>query len=219
MGSRSYRQVCSVARALDLVGERWTLLLIRDLFPGPLGYNALLEGLPGLTTNLLATRLRSLTGAGLIERVPAPDDKHAKAHYRLTEAGRALGPALAALSDWGGKYGPPPSPTDALSVRHLLLIFQRHYRQVDARSIVQLECGEARLQVRLGGPTFEGVEGTPMRPDLTLTGAPPAWYHLLFDDTNASDPITTGSLTLTPGEATTNADEIWSAFRASFQLD
>jgi len=219
MGSRSYRQVCSVARALDLVGERWTLLVIRDLFAGPQGYNALLEGLPGLTTNLLATRLRSLTEADLIERVPAPDDKHAKAHYRLTEAGRALGPALAALSDWGRQYGPPPSPTDALGFRHLLVLFQRHYRQVDARWIVQLECAETRLQVRLGGPTFEGVEGTPMRPDLTLTADAPTWFNLLFDDKDATDPITTGALTLTPGEATTNADEIWSTFRASFQLD
>ena len=58
MPPKTYRQLCSVARALDVVGERWTLLLIRDLLMGPQSYSALLDGLPGLTTNLLAKRLK-----------------------------------------------------------------------------------------------------------------------------------------------------------------
>ncbi|MBC7173009.1 MAG: helix-turn-helix transcriptional regulator, partial [Polyangiaceae bacterium] len=69
---RSYHQYCGLARALDLVGERWTLLIVRDLLLGPRRYSDLLRGLPGVTTNLLAKRLRELQGAGILERNVTP---------------------------------------------------------------------------------------------------------------------------------------------------
>ena len=68
---RSYHQFCGLARALDRVGERWTLLLVRNLLLGPRRYGELLDGLPGITTNLLAKRLKELEEQGIIERVPA----------------------------------------------------------------------------------------------------------------------------------------------------
>ena len=93
MPPRTYSQYCSLARALDLVGERWTLLLVRDLLGGPRRYGELLEGLPGIGTNLLAARLRELGRLGLVERVRLPEGRGRG--YRLTAAGRELEDALA----------------------------------------------------------------------------------------------------------------------------
>src|SRR5215471_6124587 len=98
---RSYRQFCGVARALDLVGERWTLPIVRNLLLGPRRYSDLLAELPGLTTNLLAKRLRELEQGGLIERVQRAGDV---ARYQLTTTGAALEPVVMELARWGGRY-------------------------------------------------------------------------------------------------------------------
>jgi DNA-binding HxlR family transcriptional regulator len=90
---RSYGQYCALARALDVVGDRWTLLVIRELSHGPQRYSELQAGLPGIATNLLAERLRSLEDHGLVDR---SDDG-----YRLTERGQDLAPTLRALVRWG----------------------------------------------------------------------------------------------------------------------
>src|SRR5260370_38322892 len=93
---RSYDQYCAVARGLDVIGDRWTLLLVRDLLLGPKRYKDLLAGLPGIGTNLLADRLHELEGAGLIERTAFPPPAGSTV-YRLTEPGQSLDPPLVAL--------------------------------------------------------------------------------------------------------------------------
>lgn len=216
MGSRSYRQACSVAKALDLVGERWTLLLIRDLLVGPQGYNALLSGLPGLTTNLLAKRLKSLAEQGLIEKVPAQPGAKSKSLYGLTAAGQALGPVLQCLSEWGQEHGPAPEATDQFNVRLLLIILARHYVQTGQRWIVQVGSDDVHLQFRLGGEAFEGVEGAPMRPDLVVQAKPLALRELLFGEEPFDSMIASGDLILSGPAPDLRA--IWADFVASFQL-
>jgi DNA-binding HxlR family transcriptional regulator len=108
---KRYGQHCPLARALDVIGERWNPLIVRELSLGPRRYNDLLAGLPGIPTNLLATRLRDLTDAGVIERRTLPRPASVTV-YSLTEAGQALRPALQALREWGRRYGPAPSPDD-----------------------------------------------------------------------------------------------------------
>ncbi len=98
--SRSYRQTCGVARSLDLLGERWTLLLVRELLLGPKRFGALQEALPGISTNLLSARLQSLVAAGVAEQVRLPPPATVSA-YALTERGEALRPAMEALALWG----------------------------------------------------------------------------------------------------------------------
>lgn len=98
--ARSYGQFCSLARALDVVGERWTLLVIRDLLGGPKRYKDLLGSLAGIGTNLLANRLKELEAGGLVMQTTLPPPASVKA-YQLTEQGRALEPAVVALADWG----------------------------------------------------------------------------------------------------------------------
>ncbi len=103
MAKRSYKQNCALAQASDLIGERWSLLLVRDLLVGPRRFNDLQTSLKGIGTNLLATRLKSLEAADIIERRARGAGGHV---YALTESGKALEPALLALVRWGLAYGP-----------------------------------------------------------------------------------------------------------------
>ena len=101
---RSYGQYCSVAKALDVIGDRWTLLIIRELLlQGPCRYTDLRNGLPGIATNLLSDRLRELEAAGLVRREEAAPPV-ATTLFHLTEAGAGLEPALEALGAWGIRY-------------------------------------------------------------------------------------------------------------------
>jgi DNA-binding HxlR family transcriptional regulator len=105
---KPYNQYCPVAHALDLVGERWALLLVRELQHGPLRYSDLHERLQGCSTNILAARLKDLETGGVITRNKLPPPA-ASTVYELTETGAALAPVLSALARWGLRtLGPPP---------------------------------------------------------------------------------------------------------------
>ena len=109
---RSYGQYCSVAKALDVVGDRWTLLIIRELLlQGPCRYTDLKNGLPGIATNLLADRLHDLESAGLVRREEAAPPV-ATTLFHLTEAGAELEPVLDALGGWGIRYMAQPDEGD-----------------------------------------------------------------------------------------------------------
>ena len=95
---RSYGQYCAAACTLDVVGDRWSLLIVRELFVRECRFRDLLEGLPGIATNLLTERLRTLEGGGVLERV---DVGGASARYRLTARGRGLSPVLREMLIWG----------------------------------------------------------------------------------------------------------------------
>ncbi len=100
--TRTYDQLCPVAISLDLIGDRWSLLILRDLvWRGPHGYQQLLDANPGLSPTVLAERLRNLTDEGLIERLDVRDGRRS-AVYRLTDAGRRIEPVIGALYDFGG---------------------------------------------------------------------------------------------------------------------
>jgi len=108
LGNRYDSQICSIARALELVGERWTLLIVRDaLFAGVTRFNDHQHNL-GIATNVLKTRLDALLAAGIMTRATTPNGQH---EYVLTDKGRALTPALVALTRWGDEWAtsePPP---------------------------------------------------------------------------------------------------------------
>ena len=109
---RSYGQYCSVAKALDVVGDRWTLLIVRELLlQGPCRYTDLKNGLPGIATNLLSDRLRELETAGLVRREEAAPPVATTLFY-LTDAGAELEPVLDALGGWGIRYMAQPDDGD-----------------------------------------------------------------------------------------------------------
>ncbi len=149
---RSYNQYCALARSLDVVGERWTLLIIRELFSRDSRYSDLRDGLPGIATNLLADRLRRLQADGIIEAYDAPRPVGATV-YRLTPRGRELGPVLKALVDWGGPLTTRSEESDT---------FRTHW-------------------MALGLPIlFHGVETADLAPLTVLinTGDQPATLHI-----------------------------------------
>jgi DNA-binding HxlR family transcriptional regulator len=105
---KAYNQYCPVAYALDVVGERWSLLVVRELQHGPLRYTDLLGRLPGCSTNVLAARLKELERHDVVRREKLPPPA-ASTVYSLTECGRGLAPVLGSLAHWGMRMlGPPP---------------------------------------------------------------------------------------------------------------
>ncbi len=120
--SRSYKDACGIARALDVVGERWALLVVRELLLGSQRFSDLRQALPGASSNLVADRLRELEGRGVISRrkLPAPASSWV---YELTEWGRDLEPILLALGGWGLRVPLPAEPT-TLSATSVLLFLR-----------------------------------------------------------------------------------------------
>jgi DNA-binding HxlR family transcriptional regulator len=172
---RSYGHYCTIARALDVVGERWTLLIMRELlFQGPCRFTDLKNGLPGIATNLLSSRLKDLEDDGLITREDAPPPV-ATTLYALTDEGRSLEPVLKALSDWG---------------RHLMVVehdgdaFRPHWLANAAASfvvdsdpqaepvVIQLIAGDNAAVVEVGGGEVRSRVGRAAAPELTLEGPP-----------------------------------------------
>lgn len=120
MGKRSYHQYCGLAVALDVLGERWTMLVVRDLLAGPKRFTDLLDGLPGIGTGLLSQRLRELEAAGVIEKAMLPPPA-ASAVYQLTADGASLRPALLGLARWGLARLGEPTPGQHVNAEPLAL--------------------------------------------------------------------------------------------------
>jgi DNA-binding HxlR family transcriptional regulator len=148
MARRSYSQYCAVARGLDLIGDRWTLLMVRDMLLGPKRFKDILESLPGIGTNLLSTRLRELEDAGLIERAVLPPPA-GSAVYRLTVSGEALQPVVVALGRWGGRFLGEPLPTDVFVPSAYFVAIRASFRPERAGALNE------RYEFRIDGHVFE----------------------------------------------------------------
>jgi len=124
MPARSYGHYCPVAKTLELVGERWTLLIVRELLVGPQRFTDLHDTLAGIPRNLLSERLRDLEANGILARAELPPPA-ARSVYELTDAGRALLPVIGALAQWGLTHLPPPEPDEVVSPA-LAILAERH---------------------------------------------------------------------------------------------
>jgi len=165
MARRSYDQYCGLARALDVLGERWTLLIVRNLLLGPQRYSELLRGLPGITTNLLAKRLQEMESEALIERGGSGDG----AAYQLTTSGRALEPAIHALGRWGWQRIGKPTSRDRRSVEWLLVSLRRRYRGGTTLA-AELEADGQPYHLVLRGDAAEIGRGRVPGADMRLRG-------------------------------------------------
>ncbi len=170
---RSYGQVCGVAKGLDLIGDRWTLLIVRELLiRDACRYTDLRKGLPGIATNLLAQRLRELEQAGIVltEQAPPPV---ATTLFRLTEHGRALEPVLKAIGDWARPQLAEVDEGDTFQT-HWLVLPLRFYgedAEPDEPSVrIQLDTEDEPLAIEAGGGSVTARVGRLADPDLVLTG-------------------------------------------------
>jgi DNA-binding HxlR family transcriptional regulator len=172
--TRSYNQFCGIARALDLVGERWGLLVIRELVLGPKRFTDLREGLPGIATNVLTQRLRQLEQDGIVARRRLPPPA-ASDVYELTEYGQELVPTLLALGRWGARTMGTRRPEQSIRSGWLAVALQAYHRPEAAADLVatieldiagspftfRLDRGELAIQPGRNGPA-----------DLTVTADP-----------------------------------------------
>ena len=172
---RSYRQYCAVAKALDVVGDRWTLLIVRELLlRGPCRYTDLEDGLPGIATNLLADRLRELEAAGIIEREAAPPPI-ATNLIRLSARGERLAPVLAELGRWGVELMVDHPPEDTF--RSYWLSFPAEHILVDSRpdrppATIEVRTGDQPMSLVVGGGSVRAHRGASDRPDVVIAGPP-----------------------------------------------
>jgi DNA-binding HxlR family transcriptional regulator len=167
---RSYDQYCAVARGLDVIGDRWTLLLVRDLLLGPKRYTDLLSGLPGIGTNLLADRLRELEADGLIERTLLPPPAGSTV-YQLTEAGQALEPALVALGRWGTRFMGPPRKSDVMVPRAYFVAMRGVYNPEAAAGLTEtyeVRVADLVFEVRVADGGLTTSEGRATNPDVSF---------------------------------------------------
>src|SRR5436305_4664625 len=193
---RSYDQYCAVARGLDVIGERWTLLIVRDLLLGPKRYKDLLEGLPGIGTNLLADRLHEMERLGLVERSVLPPPA-GSAVYQLTAAGQALEPTLFALGRWGARFlGGGPKKTDMMVPRAYFVAIRAAFRPELARGV--RESYEFRIgnlgvfEVRVNDGACVTAERQASSPDAVFSLAVETLNDLLFQTLSPAKAISSG---------------------------
>ncbi|WP_392669673.1 winged helix-turn-helix transcriptional regulator [Streptomyces sp. LN785] len=148
---RSYDQFCATARALDSVGDRWTLLIVRELLAGPRRYTDLHADLPGVSTDVLASRLKDMEQGGLATRRRLPPPAAASV-YELTARGHGLLPVLAALAEWGAPVIGERRPTDAVRAHWFALPLLRALGGLTRRGVVEVHLDEGEFHVRTGGP-------------------------------------------------------------------
>lgn len=189
---RSYNQACAIALALDVVGERWTLLVIRELVLGPRRYSDLLAGLPGIATNLLAERLGWLETGGLaVKRVmPRPS---ASTVYELTARGRSLEPLLIEMGRFGASLG-PPSPNARRDPRWAMLSLKRRYVGTSRPHTVAWQVDDQVWTVRTGAKEAVVSDGAPDRADLKLKFTRVALVEWLLEGTSAAELAVGGGL-------------------------
>ena len=175
MSSREYKQYCGLARALELVGERWALLIIRDLSVRPRRYSDLLEGLPGIPTNVLSTRLKELEKSGIVERQVAPAPQRG-IRYALTPAGQALEPAVLTLGRWGATQLDEPRPGDIVTPESVTMSLRAVFSPDAAAGLTatwEIRADDLVLHlVVTDGKLESGVGPAPGKPDLVITFHP-----------------------------------------------
>ncbi|MFJ3901878.1 winged helix-turn-helix transcriptional regulator [Streptomyces sp. NPDC090025] len=145
---RSYDQYCATARALDAVGDRWTLLIVRELLAGPRRYTDLHADLPGVSTDMLAGRLKDMEAAALVTRRKLPPPVPAYV-YELTDRGRELLPVLRALAAWGAPELGETRPTDAVRAHWFAVPLLDALAGLGAK-VVQVTLDEGEFHVRAG---------------------------------------------------------------------
>jgi DNA-binding HxlR family transcriptional regulator len=164
---RSYDQYCSAARALDVVGDRWTLLIVRELLSGPRRYTDLHADLPGVSTDVLASRLKDMERDGLTtrRRLPPPGAAYV---YELTPRGSELLPVLQALGTWGEPELGERRPTDAVRAHWFALPL---LRSLEGEGLVEVRLEEGEFHLHVGGaqdgPAY-GDGPAPREPDARL---------------------------------------------------
>jgi DNA-binding HxlR family transcriptional regulator/putative sterol carrier protein len=195
---RSYDQYCAVARGLDVLGDRWTVLMVRELLLGPKRYKDLLDGLPGIGTNLLAARLRELEGLDIVRRGVLPPPA-GSAVYELTESGQELEPVLHAIGRWGHRFLGKPRSTDTL-VPSAYFVAMRGVFHADLAGglteTYELRIADRVFEVRVQDGACTTRDGPANDPDVVMTMDVETLNALVFQQISPSEAISGGGVEL-----------------------
>lgn len=213
MAARSYGQFCGLARALDLVGDRWALLLVRDLLVSPKRFTDLRRGLPKIPSNILSTRLKDLEEAGVVARrvLPRPESGVV---YELTAYGRELDDVVLRLGRWGAASLGEPRPGEVITPDAMVMALRAMFRPDAAAGVhagFQLELGDVVFHACVADGSLAADVGPLPGADLSITGGP-AILALFAGEISAADAIA-GGLVSVRGEP-----ELLATFSAMFRL-
>lgn len=198
MARRSYGQFCGLAHAVDLVGERWALLIVRDLLVGPRRFTDLKRGLPRIPSNILSSRLKELELAGLVERrvLPRPDGSVV---YELTQYGRELDEIVLRLGRWGARTLGEPEPEDVITPDLLVMALRSTFNPESATGApvrYEVRVGEVVIHAEVADGKLEAATGPSPDPDLVIeTGL--TLKALMADEITPAEAIENGSVQLT----------------------
>lgn len=218
--AREYGQYCGLAHALDVVGGRWSLLIVRDLVTGPKRFKDLEIGLSGIPTNVLSARLRELEDFGVIRRQALPRPGRGVA-YELTDYGRELEEPLIKLGLWGARTMGPIAKGQPVSIDGLTLALRGTFRpdaaagltrsyelRLDGRA-VRISVEDGNLSIAAGLPGEEG----PGAADVTMETTPELFIGLLVGQLPIDDAIASGGVSLTGSKS--EARRFFKLFRAA----
>jgi DNA-binding HxlR family transcriptional regulator len=225
VAARSYGQYCGVTSAVELIGERWALLIIRDLLVGPRRYTDLKQGLPRIPTNILSTRLKELQETGVVRRVPMT---HCGLVYELTPYGRELEPIVLALGRWGFQAMGDPGPDDVVTPDSLTMALRTSFQAEVAAGLppadYELHVGDIVLRARVDGGELAVTQLAPPAPPVggrRPTGDPdvvfaagPGIRHVISGEIAPAAAVDDGIVHLISGD-----EELLERFAATFHLD
>jgi len=198
MAEHRYQQYCGLARALDVVGDRWTLLIVRELTPGPRRFTDLVDGLPGISRKLLTERLRELERDGILARHELPPPA-ARQVYELTDDGRDLAQAMGPLSAWGGKRLGNREPTESFQARWSAVGMAAFADREAAKGVsetYQYFVGRSAFHFTVDDGAIQLHDGRAQDPAVTLTTDEETWADIVSGKITASSAAATGALTV-----------------------
>jgi DNA-binding HxlR family transcriptional regulator/putative sterol carrier protein len=186
---RTYGDGCAIARALDLVGERWALLVVRELLLGPKRYTDLRRGLPNASPNVLSERLRELERAGVVRRRKLPPPAGSRV-YELTDWGLELEQIVVSLGRWAARSPTPASVAPIASVDSIILALRALFDPGAAdglRAGYELRLGEDRFRVDVADDEIEVARGEAPQADATIDADPDTFNAVLWGDRSLAD--------------------------------
>src|SRR3990170_2774144 len=196
MPEHRYQQYCALARALDVAGDRWTLLIVRELAPGPRRFTDLVDGLPGISRKLLTERLRALERDGLIARQELPPPA-ARQVYDLTDDGRDLAHAMAPLIAWGARRLGERKPTESFRARWpavaMVGLADREAAK-DVSETYQYLIGDSAFHFMVDDGSIELRDGRAEDPSVVVTTDEETWADIATGKTTASTATASGAL-------------------------
>ena len=198
MSERCYSQYCALARALDVAGDRWTLLIVRELTPGPRRFTDLMDGLPGISRKLLTDRLRALELDGIVARRELPPPA-ARQVYELTDDGRDLATAMAPLIAWGARGIGDRKPGERFRARWPAVAMAGLADREAAKGVsesYQYLVGGSAFHFTVDDGSIELHDGRAENPAVTWTTDEETWADIASGKITASSAAATGALTV-----------------------